>query len=132
MALNDPIADLLTRIRNAGHAGHESVTVRHSKIKESIARVLSHEGYVGSVDVVGEGSRKQVVVEITYTAHKKPTFCSLDKVSKGGRRVYVSNKEIKPTRQGMGVAILTTPKGVMTDTEAKRRGIGGEVLCTVW
>jgi small subunit ribosomal protein S8 len=132
MSLNDPIADFLTQVRNAAHAGHDSVSIRHSKMKESIARILMNEGYVRNVDVVGEGVRKQVVVELKYTASRKPVFHSMDRVSKGGRRVYVSQKEIKPTRQGVGVAILSTPKGVMTDTDAKRQGVGGEILCTVW
>jgi len=132
MSLNDPIADFLTRIRNAAHAGHETVGVRYSKMKESIGRILAREGFIKDVDVIGEGIRKQVVVTLKYVSEKKPPFCSIDKVSKGGRRVYTTHKEIKPTRQGMGVAILTTPKGIMTDTDAKRQGIGGEILCTIW
>lgn len=132
MSLNDPIADFLTQVRNAAHAGHDSVSIKHSKIKEAIARILMNEGFVRNVDVVGEGVRKQVVVELKYTGEKKPVFHAMDRVSRGGRRVYLTHKEIKPTRQGVGVAILSTPKGVMTDAEARRQGVGGEVLCTVW
>ena len=132
MALTDPIADMLTRIRNAAHAGHESVNVAYSKIKEAVARLLQKEGFVGDVQVVGEGVRKQLVVELKYAHHSRPAFTALERASTPGRRVYVKHKEIRPMRQGMGVAILTTPKGVMTDSEAKRQGVGGEVMCTVW
>jgi small subunit ribosomal protein S8 len=132
MALTDPIADLLTRIRNAAHAGHETVSLRHSKLKESVAKILTKEGFVGGVEVVGEGVGKQLVLALKYAGPKRPVFSALERVSKPGRRVYVSHKEIKPTRQGMGIAILTTPKGVMTDNDAKRQGVGGEIMCTVW
>jgi small subunit ribosomal protein S8 len=132
MAMNDPIADLLTRIRNAAHAGHDAATMRHSKLKEAVARILQREGFVNDVQVVGEGARTQLVVSIKYDAPQKPVFNALERVSRPGRRVYVSSREIKPTRQGMGVAILTTPKGVMTDSEARRQGVGGEVMCTIW
>lgn len=132
MALNDPIADLLTRIRNAAHAGHEDVCIRYSKMKESVARILSQEGFIGNVDAVGEGVRKQLVISIKYASFRQPPFTSLDRTSKGGRRVYLSHKEIKPVRQGMGISILTTPKGVMTDVQARQQGVGGEVVCTVW
>jgi small subunit ribosomal protein S8 len=132
MALNDPIADLLTRIRNAAHAGHEDVSLRHSNMKEAVARILSKEGFIGDVEVAGEGARKQLVISIKYASFRQPPFTSLDRTSKGGRRIYLSHKEIKPVRQGMGISILTTAKGVMTDAEARQQGVGGEVVCTVW
>lgn len=132
MALNDPIADFLTQIRNAAHAGHEAVGIRHSSMKESIGRILTDEGFVKDSQVVGEGVRKQVVITLKYVAYKKPVFTAIERVSKPGRRVYTSNKEIKPQRQGMGVAILSTPKGVMTDAAARKQGVGGEILCTIW
>ncbi len=132
MALTDPIADMITRIRNAAHAGHDTVSIEHSKLKVAIAHILQKEGFIRDVQVVGEGLQKQVVVTLKYVSNRKPAFTALERVSKPGRRVYISQKEIKPTRQGMGVAILTTPKGVMTDADAKRHGVGGEVMCTVW
>lgn len=132
MSLNDPISDLLTRVRNAACAGHEDVAIPHSKIKESIAKIFMEEGFVKDVQVAGEGSRKQIIVTLKYAGYKKPVFTAIERESKPGRRVYVSNKEIKPMRQGMGVAVLSTPKGVLTDKGAKKMGVGGEVLCTIW
>jgi small subunit ribosomal protein S8 len=127
MAVNDPIADMLTRIRNAAHARHDKVTVPHSKVKESLARTLAAEGFLP-----GEGIRKSLVIDIKYTEEGKPAFRGLARVSKLGRRCYIGASDIRPNRQGVGVAILTTSKGIMKDTDAKRQGIGGEVLCTAW
>lgn len=132
MAMNDTISDMLTRVRNAGHAGHETVNIPYSKMSEAIARILYREGFINDVQVVGEGLHKQITAVLKYASHKKPVFTDIERTSKPGRRVYVSNREIKPTRQGVGIAILTTPKGVMTDSEAKRKGVGGEIVCTVW
>ncbi len=132
MALNDPIADLLTRIRNAAHAHHDMVTIPYSKIKEAVSRVLLKEGFIKNVEAMGEGKRKSILIALKYTAAGRPIFASLEKTSKLGRRRYVAAADIRPSRQGMGVAILSTSKGVMKDVDAKRQGIGGEVLCTVW
>jgi len=130
--LNDPIADLLTRIRNAAHAGHETVCLAHSKMKESIARLLAREGFVTDVEAVGEGVRRQLVITLKYTSARKPVFTELARASTPGRRVYRAHKELKPLRQGVGLSILSTPKGVMTDADARSQGVGGEVLCTMW
>lgn len=132
MPTNDPIADMLTRIRNAANAGFPEVCVPHSKIKESIAHLLAGEGFLRGVQVAGEGVRKQIVIGLKYDENKDPIFSTMKRESKLGRRRYVSAKEIKSSRQGMGVSLISTSKGIMKDTDAKRQGIGGEVLCTVW
>jgi len=132
MAINDTISDMLTRIRNAGMAGHDTTSIPYSRMNESIARILMREGFVHDVQVVGEGIHKQITVSMKYAGPKRPVFTSIERTSKPGRRIYVSHKNIRPTRQGMGIAILTTPKGVMTDNDAKRQGVGGEIICTVW
>ena len=132
MPVNDPIADLLVRIRNASNAKLDSVAMPHSLLREAVARILHAEGFVNSVDVAGEGVRKTLLVELKYMENRKPVIISMQKVSKLGRRVYVTANEIRPVRQGMGVAILSTSKGVMKDMDAKRQGVGGEVLCTIW
>ncbi|HPM40936.1 MAG TPA: 30S ribosomal protein S8 [bacterium] len=132
MPVNDPIADLLVRIRNAANAKFDTVTMPHSKLREAVARIMQAEGFVSGVEVMGEGARKSMVVELKYTEERKPVFNEMKRTSKLGRRVYLGAGEIRPSRQGMGVAILTTSKGVMKDTDAKRAGVGGEVLCTIW
>ncbi|MFA4874941.1 MAG: 30S ribosomal protein S8 [bacterium] len=132
MAANDPIADMLTRIRNAASARHDTVAIPYSKTKEAIARVIAAEGFLKGVEVLGEGIRKSIVVSLKYTSKGGPTFANLARTSKLGRRVYIGASDIRPSRQGMGVAILTTSKGIMKDTDAKRQGIGGEIICTIW
>ena len=132
MAVNDPIADMLTRVRNAAHARHDTVAIPHCKINESIARVLVAEGFLRNVEVLGEGKGKSIVVSLRYDDEGRPVFKSLARTSKLGRRYYIGAADIRPNRQGVGVAILTTSKGIMKDTDAKRQGIGGEVICTVW
>ena len=132
MSFNDPIADMLTRIRNAAHARHDKVTIPHSGIKEALARILVSEGFLRSVDVGGEGIRKSIIIDLKYLPTGEPVFRNITRASKLGRRLYTSASDIRPNRQGIGVAILTTSKGVMKDVDAKRQGIGGEVLCTAW
>lgn len=132
MAINDPIADMLVRIRNAANAGFPSVVVPHSKVKEAIVRLILSEGFLKDIEIAGEGVRKSILIGLKYGSNGKPIFNSLKRTSKLGRRVYIGARDIKPSRQGMGVAILTTSKGVMKDTDAKRMGLGGEVICTIW
>lgn len=132
MPVNDPIADMLVRIRNAANAGFASVVIPHSKIKESLARIIHAEGFVKGVEVAGEGTKKSIVVGMKYTEEGRPIFTEIMRTSKLGRRKYTKVKGIGPNRQGMGVAILTTSKGIMKDMDAKRQGVGGEVLCTIW
>lgn len=132
MSYNDPIADMLTRIRNAAKARHDKATVPYSKMKESVVRIISSEGFLGDVEVVGSGIRKSLVVSMKYREDGDPIFSNLQRSSKLGRRYYVGVKNIKASRQGMGVSILTTSKGIMKDVDARRQGVGGEVICTIW
>jgi small subunit ribosomal protein S8 len=130
--MTDPIADLLTRIRNALVAGHESVQVPASKTKIAIARVLRKEGFIKDFEVVRDGVKRTIRIDLAYSGRKEPTISGLRRVSKPGLRVYVQKREIPRVYGGLGIAILTTPQGVMTGQEAWRRQVGGEVLCYVW
>lgn len=129
---NDSIADLLTRVRNAANAGHEKVVVPHSKAKESVARIIVSEGFLSGIEVVGTGKEKALVIDLKYRDDGSPIFSNLQRVSKLGRRIYLKNKEIGANRQGMGVSIISTSKGIMKDVDAKRMGLGGEVICSIW
>lgn len=128
--MTDNISDLLTRIRNANKTGLETLQIPYSKLKESVAKLLVEEGFLKDVQVVGD-SKKSLVVQMKYRQHKH-VLTGLKRVSKPGRRVYVGCDEIKPIRNGMGIAILSTPKGVMTDIKARQQRVGGEWLCSVW
>lgn len=123
---------MLVRIRNAANAHFDTVSIPHSKIKEAVGRVMQSEGFVDNLEVMGEGIRKSIVMGLKYRENGKPFFTNLQRTSKLGRRKYVAASDIRPNRQGVGVAILSTSKGVMKDVDAKRQGVGGEVLCTVW
>ncbi|NLX08533.1 MAG: 30S ribosomal protein S8 [Chloroflexi bacterium] len=131
----DPIADMLTRIRNAALAGHPSVAIPHSDFKASIAQILKDEGYIEDVSIAEEGVAKSINIQLRYWGkrrQRRPVISSIERVSKPGRRVYVGKNEIPWVLSGMGIAVLSTPQGVMTGQQARRRGIGGEVLCYVW
>ena len=130
--MTDPIADMLTRIRNAVTAKHEQVTIPASKLKLAIADVLRREGFIRGYEVVEEGPRKFMKVQLNYTGKKEPVLNGLQRVSKPGLRVYVQKREIPRVLGGLGVAILSTPEGVMTGQHARQKAIGGEVLCYVW
>ena len=130
--ISDPIADMLTRIRNALKARHPKVDVPASKIKTEIARILKDEGYVLNYKIVDEGNHKAIRVYLKYTPANQPVISTLQRVSRPGCRVYVGNGEIPKVLGGLGVNILTTPKGVMTGRTARQEGVGGEVLCQVW
>lgn len=132
MTLTDPIADMLTRIRNALMARHEEVWVPSSRLKEEIARILKAEGFIQHYEVLQKGPRRTMRIVLKYTDGRRPVLSGLTRVSKPGRRVYVSRDEIPRVRGGLGFAILSTSKGVMTGEEAWRAGVGGEVLCYVW
>jgi len=132
MSFNDPMADMLTRIRNGVNAKHKEVKIPYSKLKESVAAIIRKEGFIKSVMVSGEGIEKAVVVGLKYMPDGTPAFREMKRVSKLGRRVYLKSKEIKPNRQGVGVSILSTSKGVMKDMDARKQGVGGEVLCSIW
>lgn len=132
MNMTDPIADMLTRIRNAVTAKHDYVNIPASKIKVAIARVLKEQGFVRGFDVLEDGPRKTLRVHLTYTGKKEPVLTGLRRVSKPGLRVYVRNREVPRVYGGLGIAIVSTPQGVMTGQEAWNRHVGGEVLCYVW
>ena len=128
----DPISDMLTRIRNAGQAQQPAVLVPHSKIKESIANVLKQEGYVSAVEVAAPAkTAKNIKLQLKYQG-KKTVLEGLRRISTPGRRIYVGATEIPRVRGGLGVAVLSTPEGVMSGTEAKKKNLGGELLCFVW
>ena len=127
----DVIADMLTRIRNALQARHPKVDVPASRLKTEIARVLKEEGYILNYKVAEEGARKTIKIYLKYHSNNQPIISRLERVSRPGRRVYLGRDEIKPVMGGLGISILTTPKGVMTGRQARRMGVGGEVLCVV-
>lgn len=130
MSMNDPISDLLTRIRNGQAAGKAEVTLQSSRVKEAIVRVLKDEGYVTDFVVSKDGARKSLVVALKYHGGK-PVIERLERVSRPGLRAYRGKGALPRVLGGLGVAIVSTPKGVMTDREARRAGQGGEVLCVV-
>lgn len=135
MSISDPISDMLTRIRNAAEREHEHVTLPHSKLKESLAMVLKDEGYINEYQVLPEHPQAVLRLEMKYVGdrrHRRAVITGLQRVSKPGRRVYVAKDEIPWVRSGMGIAVLTTSRGVMTGQQARRQGIGGEVLCEIW
>lgn len=128
----DPIADMLTRIRNAIAARHPKVDVPASRLKMDIARILKEEGYIANYKLAEEGIRKTIKIYLKYTPENLPVISKLERISRPGCRVYVGRKEIPRVLGGMGVNILTTPRGVMTGRKAHREGVGGEILCQVW
>ncbi|WP_052890661.1 30S ribosomal protein S8 [Thermogemmatispora carboxidivorans] len=131
MNMTDPIADMLTRIRNAIIARHTRVSIPASKMKLAIARVLKEEGYIKDIEVIKDNPQGTIRITLRYV-DKKPVLTQLERVSKPGRRVYTRRKDIPLVRGGLGVAILSTPKGVMTGRKAYQLGLGGEVICHVW
>ena len=133
MMTSDPIADMLTRIRNANTAKHDTVDIPASKMKLAIADILLKEGYVKAVDVVEEGNFKTIKITLKYGANKNEKILTgLKRISKPGLRVYANKEELPKVLGGLGVAIISTNKGVITDKEARKLGVGGEVLCFVW
>ena len=132
MLCNDPIADMLTRIRNALIARHETVTIPASNMKKSIAQILLDEGYVKSVDYIDDGLQGQIKIVLKYAQGKESVIKGLKRISKPGLRVYAKNEEIPKVLGGLGIAIISTSKGVMADKEARKAGVGGEVLAFVW
>ena len=133
MSMSDPIADMLTRIRNANTAKHDTVDIPASKMKLAIADILLKEGYVKAVDVVEEGNFKTIKITLKYGANKNEKILTgLKKISKPGLRVYASKDELPKVLGGLGTAIISTNKGVLTDKEARKENVGGEVICYVW
>ena len=133
LTTNDPIADMLTRIRNANTAKHDTVDVPASKMKIAIANILVDEGYIAKYDLVEDGNFKTIRITLKYGKDKNEKIISgLKRISKPGLRVYASKEELPKVLGGLGVAIISTNKGVMTDKEARAQGVGGEVLAFVW
>lgn len=131
MNLTDPIADMLTRIRNANSAKHESVKIPYSNMKLGIANILKNEGYIKDFEIKEDGSKKDVVVSLKYVDGEN-VIKGLKRISKPGRRVYSGVEDLPKVLGGLGVAIVSTPKGVITDKECRKHSVGGEVLCYVW
>jgi len=129
---SDPIADLLTRIRNGAQAKLVTVDVPHSKIKLEILRILQAEGYVKSFEVTTESKFPTIRIQLRYDSKRKPVISQIQRVSKPGLRVYKANDEMKPIRSGLATRIISTSQGVMTDRDARRKHVGGEILCEVW
>lgn len=130
MSMQDPLADMLTRIRNALQVGKTEVSIPSSKLKVNVAKVLQEEGYINGYSV-SEGAKPELIVELKYF-EGKPVIAELDRVSRPGLRNYAGKAELPSVRNGLGVAIVSTSKGVMTDRAARAAGVGGEVLCTVF
>ena len=132
MGMTDPIADLLTRIRNGQLARHEKVVLPWSRMKEAVSRALASEGYVRDVVVGGEATKRTLTVLLAYTESGEPVISGVRRVSKPGLRVYSNVRNIPQVRNGYGVSVLSTPAGLLADREARRRNVGGEVVCEVW
>ena len=132
MRLTDPVADMLTRLRNALHARHQKVDVPASKLKAEIARILKEEGYIANFKPAEEEGHKVLRIYLKYGVNNEGAISNVERVSRPGCRVYVRRTEIPRVLGGLGINILTTPKGVMTGRQARKAGLGGELLCQVW
>jgi len=130
--MTDPVADLLTRVRNAANANHRSVDVPSSKLKREIARVLAEERFIDNFAYYDDGKQGQLRLYLRYTAGNASLIKGLRRMSKPGLRRYAGKGELPRIRRGLGVAIVSTSRGVMTDRDARRAGVGGEILCSVW
>ena len=130
--MTDPIGDMLTRIRNAGTARHNETRCPSSKQKRAVATVLQDAGFIGEIRIEAEGGHAYIVMEIRYDDGGKALIDGIRRISKPGRRVYVGKDEVPQVRQGLGVAVLSTSKGVLSDADAREQAVGGEVLCEVW
>ena len=137
MSVNDPIADMLTRVRNAVMVGHSVVAMPASKIKAEIARILKEEGFIEGFEVVNEenGPHKTLRLRLKYVGERRrrrPVITGIERISRPGRRMYTTKQDVPWVLSGMGIAILTTPKGVMTGQRARQLGVGGEIMAKVW
>ena len=132
MQMSDPIADMLTRLRNAAMARHAAVAMPSSKMKEAIAAILVREGFVQNYEVMSDGVKKTLRVQLKYTPERTPVLTGLKRVSRPGRRVYFGREDVPEVLAGLGTSILTTSRGVMTGRNAVKAGVGGEVLCNIW
>lgn len=132
MAMTDPIADMLTRIRNASTVSHETVDIPASKLKVELARVLKEEGFIADYAVKEEGKFKVITITLKYDMNRKPVITRLERISKPGLRHYSKAKKLQKVLGGLGVAIISTPKGLLTDRKARKENVGGEILCYVY
>ncbi len=132
MVINDPIADMLTRIRNALVARHDAVTIPASNMKKAIAKILLEEGYVKAIDFIDDGLQGQIKISLKYAQGKSSVIKGLKRISKPGLRVYAKNDAVPKVLGGLGIAVISTSKGVMTDRTARTSGVGGEVLAYIW
>jgi small subunit ribosomal protein S8 len=132
MTMTDPIADFLTRIRNALLAKHEATDIPASKVKWQLAEILKIEGYIGDANLVGEGLQQVIHISLKYTSGEVSTIQSLQRISKPGRRVYVTADQLPRVLNGLGTAVISTSRGIMSDRECRRLNVGGEVMCQVW
>lgn len=130
--LTDPIADMLTRIRNANHQRHEIVDIPASKIKLAIAEILKQEGFINDFQVIEEGVQDTIRIELKYINKKERVITGIRRISKPGLRIYVNSNELPTVLGGLGIAVISTSKGIMTDKSARQQKVGGEVLCYVW
>jgi small subunit ribosomal protein S8 len=134
MAMTDPIADMLTRIRNASRARHQKVAVPWSRLKENVVKILIDEGYLKEQKKVkaAVGGGDEIVIQLKFDRENRPIISGLKRVSTPGRRVYVGANEVNPVRKGLGINVLSTPRGILVDREAQRAKVGGELICSVW
>jgi small subunit ribosomal protein S8 len=132
MTMTDPVADMLTRIRNANTAGHSSVEIPASKMKKNIAEILLKEGYIRGYDLVEDEKQGIIKVQMKYGADKQKVISGIKRISKPGLKVYAKSSEVPKVLGGLGVAIISTSGGLITDKEARSKGVGGEVICYVW
>jgi len=132
MVMTDPIADMLTRVRNASHARHEQVDIPASRVKEAIARILREEGFIQSYENVAEGPQGILRMHLKYGQDRRRVLTGLRRISRPGLRVYARKDQLPRVLGGLGVAVVSTSRGIVTDAEARRLGLGGEVLCYIW
>ena len=132
MSMTDPIADMLTRIRNANIARHDTTMIPASRLKEDVARILQEEGYIRSYKYLEDQKQGMLLVSLKYGGGREKVISGIKRISKPGRRVYVGKAEVPRVLNGLGIAIISTSRGVMTASQCRRAGVGGEVLCHVW
>ena len=132
MAMSDPIADMLTRVRNAGKAKFNSVDIPGSKMKFELAKLLKNEGYIRNYKFIKDDKQGVLRVYLKYNDKQEHSILRIDRVSKPSKRVYMKGKDVKPVYNGLGIAVLSTSKGIMTDKHARANNIGGEIICNVW
>lgn len=132
MTMTDPVADMLTRIRNANTVRHATVDIPASKMKKSIAEILLAEGYIKGFDMIEDGNQGTIRVQMKYGADKEKVISGIKKISKPGLKVYAKTNEVPKVLGGLGIAIISTSKGIVSDKEARKLGVGGEVICYVW